>query len=547
MSEDFEVIIRSVASDGTEILTSPSDMSDEWLAKAVASYNARNNIYSAYLKDGNSSSEKLTPEYIDQLAKNAQTDLNKIQIINSIARKEINEDGIIGKTYECITTNINTKSKISYCVNDKDETILDELNQVKTFVNKFNKQINLKRLIRNSIPTAYAEGNYICYLRHDNNKYKIDYYPLGVCEIADYEIDGEPVVLLNVRELRNRLQKVYKKTKKNKALFFSKIEEEIKASYPIEVYEAFKAKEDYAILNPKYTGVIRINNLNRKYGLTPIFRTFKDLLMLDTFDNADRVNSKAKAKKIIHQKLRKETMGVDYNKRGFEEMSYAHENFMQAFKMPTVVVTTPPQVEEIKYIEPTIELTDVKTVNNYRSRILASLGISFLMDSGSQSVSTASISVTQLMRTIGMISEQLEEILQKWYETVLEDNGYSLEYCPTIEIIDSELLEMEIKKDLATTLYSTLNCSLETALELLDIDVKDELIRRKHENNEGYENIFFPRASTYTTSNDSMNTNNINDGNSNQNNKNNSNGGRPLSSKNKTQQQYDKARNKLLK
>ena len=533
-SEDYEVIIRSKTSDGTEVVTSAEAITDKWLANAVAGYDATNQKYSAYLKDGNSSSDKLTPEYIDELADGTQSDLKKIQVINNIVRKEINKDGIVGKTVECVTSNINTKTKISYDNEITGRNKTKQLQQVKDFISAFNKTINTKRLIRTSIPTTFVEGNYICYLRHEDNKYKVDYYPLGVCEISDYDVNGDPVVLFNIKELRSRLQKVYKKTKKNKALFFQNIEDEVKANYPQEVYDAFVAKEDYAKLDVKYTGVIRINNLNRKYGLTPIFRAFKDILMLDTFDNADRVNAKAKAKKIIHQKLRKEVMGTELNKKGFEDMAYAHDNFMAAFKQSTVVVTTPPTVESITYVEPKIELTDINTVNNYRSRVLAALGIGFLMDSGSQSVSTADISVTQLLRTINMISEQLEDIMQKWYRQILIDNGLPVEYCPTIQVIDSEALDFEMRKDLASTLYTIFNGSMSTSLELLGIDVNDEKEKRIKENDENYEEIFKCRQTAYTSSGrgEVVDTNN--------------NGGRPADSKNKAKQSYDKTRQETL-
>ena len=528
--EDYEVIIRSKTSDGTEVVTSTDAITDKWLVNAVAGYDATNQKYSAYLKDGTSSSDKLTPEYIDELAENTQSDLKKVQIINSIVRKEINKDGIIGKTVECVTANINTETKVSYDNEITGRNKTKQLQQVKDFIGTFNKTINTKRLIRNSIPTTFVEGNYICYLRHEDNKYKVDYYPLGVCEISDYDVNGDPVVLFNIKELRTRLQKVYKKNKKNKALFFKNMEDEVKANYPQEVYDAFVAKEDYAKLDVKYTGVIRINNLNRKYGLTPIFRAFKDMLMLDTFDNADRVNSKAKAKKIIHQKLRKEVMGTELNKKGFEDMAYAHDNFMAAFKQSTVVVTTPPTVESITYVEPKIELTAIDTVNNYRSRVLAALGIGFLMDSGSQSVSTADISVTQLLRTINMISEQLEDILQKWYKQILIDNHLPVEYCPTIKVIDSEALDFEMRKDLASTLYTIFNGSMSTSLELLGIDVNDEKEKRIKENDENYDSeIFYPRASTYTTSVKDAKT--VEDK-----------GGRPADSKNQAKQGYDKNR-----
>ncbi|MEM5599170.1 hypothetical protein AAHB53_27870 [Niallia circulans] len=82
---------------------------------------------------------------------------------------------------------------------------------------------------------SYLEGNYAMYLRKDveNSNYNIDYYPLGVCEVADYTEGGESYILINVKELVSRLNKIYKKNKKNQALFYKNIDEEIKATYPL--------------------------------------------------------------------------------------------------------------------------------------------------------------------------------------------------------------------------------------------------------------------------------------------------------------------------
>lgn len=535
-TEDFDVVIMSKTEDGTVIATSSDDYKKEKMAIALSTYNPQNDNYSVYLNEGVSPSKTLTVDEIDDLLTNTQNDLSKVLKINAYNRKLINKNDIVGKTVESIDTNINTDVKISYTGLQDGRNKKKQLEACKKLIKDVNEGIKINQLIRNSITTSYVEGNWISYLRHDNNdNYTVDVYPLGVCEISDYNVNGEPVVLFNINDLRNRLSKTYKRNKKNKALFFDTMEEEVKANYPREVYEAFIAKEKYAKLDPKYTGVIRINNLNRKYGVSPITRSYTDLTMLDTFADTDRINSKAKGKKIIHQKMRKEVMGQDYNKDYFEEMAYAHQNFMQSWKQSTVVVTSPPTIESIEYVEPKVEMTSKDTYNIYRAKVLSTLGIQFLMDSGSQSVSTASISVTQLMRTINSISEQLENILRKWYRQILIDNGFPVEYCPTIQVIDSEALDFEMRKALATTLYTIFNGSMSTSLELLGIDINDEKEKRKKENDEGFDSeIFYPRASTYTAS--VKDTKTVKDE-----------GGRPADSDNKTKQQYDKNRQEALK
>lgn len=498
---DFDVIFASKTDDGTVIATTPETFNQRRLSYALSAYDPKNDNYSVYLNDGAHSSTSLSVDEIDDLLTNTQNSLSKVLRINTYNRKLINKNDIVGKTVESIDTNINTEIKITYGHVEEGRNKKKQLSQCKQLIKDINEGINTKQLIRNSITTTYIEGNWISYLRHEtSDNYTVDVYPLGVCEISDYNINGDPVVLFDVNALRTRLNKTYKKNRKNQALFFSNMEEEVKANYPKEVYNAFVNKERYAKLDPKYTGVIRINNLNRKYGVSPITRAYTDLNMLDTFANTDRINSRAKGKKIIHQKMRKEVMGLDYNKDFFSEMAYAHQNFMSAWKQSTVVVTSPPTVESIGYVEPTVEMTSKDSYNIYRSKVLATLGIQFLMDSGSQSVSTASISVTQLMRTINAISEQLEHILKKWYRQVLIDHGYPAEYTPMVEVIDTEQLEMSVKKDLAALCYNTLNASLETTYGLVGLDVKDEAEKRKTEKELGYDEIFAPRMTAYTNS-----------------------------------------------
>ena len=531
--EDFDVIFASKTDDGTIVATSAESFTQRQLSIALSVYDPKNDNYSVYLNEGVTPSKTLSVEEIDDLLTNTQNDLNKVLKINAYNRKLINKNDIVGKTVESIDTNINTDIKITYGRAEEGRNKKKQLEACKSLIKDANEGMKTKQLTRNAVTTSYVEGNWIAYLRHENNdNYTVDFYPLGVCEISDYNVNGEPVVLFDINNLRSRLSKTYKRNKKNKALFFNTMEEEVKVNYPKEVYNAFVAKEKYAKLDPKYTGVIRINNLNRKYGVSPIARAYTDLNMLDTFADTDRINSKAKGKKIIHQKMRKEVMGKDYNKDFFPELSYAHQNFMNAWKQSTVVVTSPPTIEEIKYVEPSVEMTSKDTYNIYRSKVLSTLGIQFLMDSGSQSVSTASISVTQLMRTINSITEQLERILEKWYKQIIIDNGFPIEYAPTVKIIDSERLEGSLRTELAGMLFSTMNCSYETAYEVLGLDIKDEVEKRKIENEKNYDEIFTPHGSQYTNSSNVQNNT----------------GGRPEGNDDttETKKQYDKERQKAL-
>lgn len=492
--------------DDTIIFTSFEENNvKEWIEKAKK-HDSENRKYSTYLKEIGGSKATITKDWIDNMAINPQNDIKKILEINEVINQYVNKNWIIGCYVDIISKNVNSQYRLSY--NQENAKNIKKINKAKEIINKFNKDINIESLIKNSIPTVIREGNYAFNVRTDIKGKDIGhtytFYPLSVFEVSDYDINGEPVLLLDMTKLKSKLSKPYLKLKKtNKPLFFKAIEDEIKNNYPVEVYKAYKDNEQYAKLDYRFTGIIRINNQNKKYGLSPIFRALDSIRMLEQFDDTDETNSKAKAKKIIVQLLRKEIMGVDYKNDATDEMMYAHENFMSAFKQKTVAVTTPAWVEDIKYVEPSATTTNKDTIENYTLRALSTLGINFLMGTSSTGASIATIALEQLMKFINSVTEQLERILERIYENLLVQNNLDRSLAPKITVIDSELMEQSMKQELAKLLYTTFNVSYDTCLGLLGIDINDEKIKREKENEENISEIFTPRATSFNSSGNS--------------------------------------------
>lgn len=500
--EDFDVVTASQTDDGTVVITSLNELSEERMnnviRNAVASYDPENKQYSTYLKIS-ASSETLTVDRIDELAQGLQSSLTNVQTVNGIIRNYINKDDLIGITYDAIEANVNTEFKCSFAQFPEQRNKTKQVNYAREVIDDFNAQINVRSLLRAAISMTYAEGTYITYLRQKDENYIVDYYPLGIAEISDYLSNGQPVVLINMSKLKSALSKSMLKDKKNKALFFENQETEIQNNYPDEVYQAFKNGDTYAKLDVDHCGVIRIGNMGQKYGVSPLFRALRPALMLETFDTSDRVNAKAKAKKIIWQQLDPELMGPNKDKKGFSEQVTAHDNLLRAWKQNTVLVTTAPYVKDIKYVEPKVEMTNIETVKQYRNREMAALGISFLNTDGQQTVSTAKVSLDQLMKNIGKIAEQIEDVLKRWYRIRLEDAGVDPMYCPDVKVSTTEMMGMEMKKAIAQFLFTTLNCSYKTAYEYMGLHAEDELRKRQAETEEGYDDVFVARQTSYTS------------------------------------------------
>ena len=529
---DFDISFMSRVDENTTILTTSEKIEqkiNEMMLSAIERYDPSNRQYSAYMLD-KSNDDIITPNYIDELVRGINTNVKQVQKANALVKRYILTDDIIGKTYESIESNVNTQIRLNFPKLTDSKRVQKKISTARIIIDNFNDQINLKQLIRDSIPLTYANGNRILCLKYNGKSYIVDYYPVGIAEISSYDNRGNPIVKINMTELQNRLKKTYTKNKKGKPQFFKNIEEEIKANFPLEVYEAYRNKESEVILDDQYTGVMRINNLGLQYGVTPILREIKSALMLANIENTDFVNNKAKAKKIIHQVMRKETMGNNYDKKGLGETSKAHDDLMQAWKSKTVVYTSMPQVEKIVYVEPQVDDSSPEKVNLYRSKEMSTLGIGFI-DTNVANFSVANISLDQLMKVVNSISSQLEVIIQRWYRIVLQNAGIEADYVPTIQILDSEQMSFEMKKEIATTLYTIFNGSMSTSLEILGIDVEDEKLKRQKENDEGYSEIFQCRQTAYTSSGDG-NVNNV---------------GRPADGKDKDKQDDDKNYNQKVR
>jgi hypothetical protein len=510
------------------LITSSEKINQEKFEKAMYDLESKEHTYSAYLNDCSIGNSNLSDSELDDLADNPQTNIFKVIKINGYIRKEVNKNGLIGKVYECIESNLNTNVELlfkNYSNNRNKNKIREKAEQI---IKDFNEKINLEDLISKSVPMTYLEGNYFMCLRSENEDYKIDYYPLGVCELSDYEISGEPYILINVRELASRLRKINKKNKDGTYLFFKDIDEEIKKNYPPEVFTAYKKKEQYAKLDITNTGVIRVNNLNRKYGVSSIFKCLKDSLILESFKLSDQNNTKTKGKIIIFQKTDTKILGEDGKSKPYTEVQYSHLELAKAVSRDGVCLYTGmPWVSSVEYLETkNTQDTNPKMIS-YRNEIATALGISFITSTDKSGV--AEISIGQLMKTINRITSQLEKILKKWYKFILDKNGIPSEYVPSIKIVDSELMSMELKLQLCDALFNKYGASYKTIYGILDRDFAQEEEFRKNENEEQTDIVFKPRLTGYTANSDAINGDN---------------NGRPPDSKDKDRQSYDKEYNK---
>lgn len=500
---DFEVEFSEAEKD-VYVMTSAETV-EKSLRSALEKYDPENKTYSTILGGSSSSSSTTTLDRLSELADGAQNDLTKITELNGIISKYVVLDEAIGMVATTIWSNVNTDMRLSYRNFGTQKKKNNTLEKAKALINNFNQQINVRDFIRNAILTAWLEGTYISTIRHDGqNNWVLDQYPLGIAELAQYTQNGQPIVQINMEKLKTALQKTVLKNRKGKALYFENTLKEIEASFGKVVVDAYKAGDSYCRLDTDYTGVIRVNNFNKLYGVSPIMRALPSAVALEKLRAADMSLANQKSKVIIHQKLRKEMLDKIKDSKQYENLAWAHNNLLKAFKQNTVIVSTPPYVEEISYVvKKNTEEISSSTMDSYTRKILSSLGVQFLSGLDDISAAVAKISYTVLLNVINAIGESVEHVLYNYYRTVLRENGISSEYVPSVKIIDTELLDADARANLAKLLYSTLGASRETTFEVLGYDITEETSRRQKENEDGLDEVFKPYAISYTTSGDS--------------------------------------------
>ena len=533
--KDGFIIVSGV--DDTIVATTDStneNMIAERLELAVRNYFAVNDRYASVF-EGDASNTGITLARIDELAVNPQNSISKTREIANIVDYYIIKNYLIGMVDTLIRSNLNTNYKVSYnqVPSEKGRNNKKKLENAKRIVEDMLDKIDVKKLIRISIPATFDHGNYFFYMDFSSNqdKYTIHIFPLSIARVAPYRIDGEPVLMIDMTELKNRLEHNLPKKCGGKAYFFQKYEEEITKAYPKEIVDAFRNKDQYAVLDYRRSGVMRAGedaDGASLYGISQIFRALRDVVILDKFAAVDDSASTVKAKNILVQILRKDLLGPGGDRKAFNDIAFAHGELSRAVKNKICVYTASPAVEDVKWIEPRSNLIDRDNVTLYENRVLTTLGIGFLASGSIGSTISANISLKQLMRQINYISQQLEHILEKFAQVALEEHGIEAEYMPRITVVDSEQLEADMRIDLAKTLYADLGASRRTTFEILGIDLEDEMERRQSENEKGLNDVFEPYMTAYTNS-----ANNDDEG------------GRPADkqSNNETKQVTDKERN----
>ena len=505
--EDFKVDYLGNYNNGQILVTSAKSEAEiqkrtnEILSAALNRYgNSAKQYQSSVFTADDSNNNELTIDKINTLANGIHSTLANVTESNTYILRMLDTNPLFGLAYSIFYAVINTNYRLIYSNPYGVETNENILQEVRDLIDAFNNDVSIEDVIRNTLSGVYTEGNYVLYLELDKNKLpQIQNFPLSFCYPSYYMSGNDRVLEFDVNKLKNKLRKTYTKTKKNKAVYFENIEKEIKANYPAEVYQAYKAGEKVVKLDSRYGKCLTINSYGRQFGVSPLFKALKSSIVIDNLIKADIAASKSRSKIIIFQKLSNKLLGDKGEKRGLAEQELAHQQAAQALQTSSCLYTAPAFVESIEYVQPNNNNKEaVDMMKQYNTQLLNALGISFY-DSESATGTSVTVSYNGLLKIVNSISESLSKIISRFYQEVLEFYGYDRQLAPIFKICPAEELDLDKKIELAKMLYTTFNCSLQTSLEYVGINVEDEVARRQSENDNGTYSIMFPRATSYNT------------------------------------------------
>ena len=87
----------------------------------------------------------------------------------------------------------------------------------------------------------------------------------------------------------------------------------------------------------------------------------------------------------------------------------------------------------------------------------------------------------------------------------MEENGFPVEYSPTIKIQNTLLLDLDSCSKLVDLCYSKIGLSYKTAIETLGLDYDEEISRRREENENKFdEELFIPHGNSYTSNSNQL-------------------------------------------
>ena len=344
--------------------------------------------------------------------------------------------------------------------------------KIKKIIDDYEKQINIKQFVRDSLMELALTGNLACYDRGN----RVEIYPIDKIEVLPLVIDNKQVIAYKVDDTFNTND------------YGEEYNKMIEEAYPEEILEATKKGNEYAILNLENSHFAKINSSQyERYGISVILPAFEDLAHKSLLKETER----AVANDVI-DKIMMIQIGNDEVKPSKALVDGYSELFSNAHGS---VRFTVPYYVDAKFVEPETTIFGREKFLEVDTDILNTLGISLSLLRGSDGSNYADgiLNFSGLCRTIENIREPITRIIYELYQAELKRNGCKPEDAP-IPYFEEVVIDKESKIGLMMELFQNAGLPYEILYEEAGLDFDHIKLVRKNENDESMDETFKAHA-----------------------------------------------------
>ena len=356
------------------------------------------------------------------------------------------------------------------------------------------KRINLRDKMESIFLQFYKYANVYIYLMEDGS---IITLPVHLCRVANVMVDGEPVVEMNCRSIRDDLKKQASKAVKD---YIEDEELDIRLlGFPPEVRDAVKAGANWVQLNPKNTFVLQdLKEDWARYAIPMIASCLRPFAKKELISNWENALLNLGARSFVHVTYGdpKHDVLPDIN-----ALRQVNSLFRQA--MTGTALATTNCFCEAKVVQPkTDDLFEYDKYKAVNADILSAGGISGVIVSGRSEDGSTFASAQVSMQTAAMRIKQAKdnfcEMMNKINLRLNGANGYlphsSDENVPKFTFPPVDLSGNKAFQESCMKLWKEGVVSNETMLQAYGYDIKQEMERLKTEKDKGVFDVFVPPA-----------------------------------------------------
>lgn len=345
--------------------------------------------------------------------------------------------------------------------------------KIKKIIDDYEKQINIKQFVRDSLMELALTGNLACYDRGN----RVEIYPINKIEVLPLVIDNKQVIAYKLNE-----------DGLNTNDYGEEYDKMIEEAYPKEILDAKKKGNEFAILDMENSHFAKINSSQyERYGISVILPAFEDLAHKSLLKETER----AVANDVI-DKIMMIQIGNDEVKPSKALVDGYSELFSNAHGS---VRFTVPYYVDAKFVEPETTIFGREKFLEVDTDILNTLGISLSLLRGSDGSNYADgiLNFSGLCRTIENIREPITRIIYELYQSELKRNGCKPEDAP-IPYFEEVVIDKESKIGLMMELFQNAGLPYEILYEEAGLDFDHIKLVRKNENDESMDETFKAHA-----------------------------------------------------